>query len=279
MTAWDGRNTTWRQGLALSSESSAALGLIPSGAAGSKLAIVVSHDCDLPQMPGDEPNVEVIIAERLVKENGNCTNGKNSRLLHLPFEISGVTTWFALSAPAKTSIAKDALASHTAERNAVLEQKNRAILRRWLGARYNRSAFPNEFENRLKDTKLGDRISDIVKPSSSHIIAVYFDLDEGEEFERIGEADLYDLAIFLVYVTEEDEPAARGAAESAAERIQEAFRKKCCDAEGEWRWIKLAGCYAIADDAMTFRESQFLSPANLDHLSFRGDGEPDPMPS
>jgi hypothetical protein len=279
MADWDGRNTTWRQGHALSGESSVALGLVQSGATESKLAIVVSHDCDLPQMPGDEPRVEVIVAERLAKEDGNCTNGKNSRLLHLPFEISGVTTWFALSAPTKTSVSKDALAGHIAEPNAVLEQKNRAILRRWLGARYNRSAFPNEFEKRLRDTKLGDRISDIMKPSSSHIIAVYFDLDQGEEFERSGEANVYDLAIFLVYVTEEDEPAARTVAENAAERIHEAFRKKCCDAEGEWRWIKLAGCYALADTAMTFRESQLLSPANLDHLSFRGNGEPDPMPA
>ena len=46
MAEW-GRDTPWRQGHALTSKSSAALGLVPAEAADSKLAIVISHDCDL----------------------------------------------------------------------------------------------------------------------------------------------------------------------------------------------------------------------------------------
>ena len=61
MAEW-GLDTPWRQGHTLTSKSSVALGLIPAEAADSKLAIVISHDCDLAQPPGSESQVEIIVA-------------------------------------------------------------------------------------------------------------------------------------------------------------------------------------------------------------------------
>jgi hypothetical protein len=163
MAEW-GRDTPWRQGSALTSKSTVALGLIPEEAADSKLAIVISHDCDLAQLPGSESQVEIIVAHRIDVGDGNCTHAKSSPRLHLPYRISGQTTWWELLAPSKTSISKEALADHAPDGDAFLDGKSEAILRKWLGSRYNRGSFADEFVERLAK-HIGDRITKVVKPA------------------------------------------------------------------------------------------------------------------
>jgi hypothetical protein len=274
MAEW-GRDTPWRQGHALTSESSTVLGLTPAEAADSTLAIVISHDCDLAQLPGSESQVEILVAQRVESGDGNCTHAKNARRLHQPYKISGETTWWELSAPSKTSIAKETLAAHAPNANAHLDGKTKAILRKWLASRYNRGSFADEFVERL-GKHIGDRITKIVQPVGNHIIAVFFDVDEGEEKDRNGADDVYGLYIYLLYNTQDDEPAARKAVEKAAGEITKLFSERCC-AGGEWRWIKLEGCEAISDNAMTYVQSTYLRTADMEYLSFRGDGPPGPM--
>jgi hypothetical protein len=274
MAEW-GRDTPWRQGHALTSKSSAALGLVPAEDADSKLAIVISHDCDLAQLPGSESRVEIIVAQRVDAGDGNFTHAKNARRLHLPYKIAGQTTRWELSAPSKTSISKEALADQAPNADALLDGKTKAILRKWLGSRYNRGSFADEFVERL-GTHIGDRITKIVKPVGNHIIAVFFDVDEGEEKDRNGADDVYRLYIYLLYNTQDDEAAARKAVEKAAEEITKLFSERCCPG-GEWQWIKLEGCEAISDNAMTYVQSTYLRTWDMEYLSFRGDGPPGPM--
>jgi len=274
MAEW-GRNTPWRQGHALTSKSSVALGLLPEETADSRLAIVISHDCDLAQLPGSESQVEIIVAHRIDSGDGNYTHAKNARRLHLPYKVAGETTWWELSAPSKTSISKEALADHAPNDHTLLDAKTKAILRKWLGSRYNRGSFADEFVERLKK-HIGDRITNIVKPAGSHVIAVFFDVDEGEEKDRNGVDDVYGLYIYLLYDTQEDEEAARKAVQKAADEITKMFSERCC-AGGEWQWIKLEGCEAISDNAMTYVQSTYLRTWDMAYLSFRGDGPPGPM--
>jgi hypothetical protein len=221
MAEWS-RNTPWRQGHALTSKSSVALGLTPAESADSKLAIVISHDCDLAQLPGSESQAEIIVAQRIDYGDGNCTHAKNARRLHLPYKISGETTWWELSAPSKTSISKETLADHAPNGDALLDGKTKAILRKWLGSRYNRGSFADEFVERL-GKHIGNRITKVVKPAGNHIIAVFFDVDEGEEKDRNGADDVYGLYIYLLYNTQDDEAAARKAVEKAAAEITKMF--------------------------------------------------------
>ena len=88
MAAWD-RDTPWRQGHVLTSESSVALGLVPADHAESAFTVVISHDCDLAQSPEAEPLVEVILAKRIGAPNGNFTHAKNSRRRHWCPEFLG----------------------------------------------------------------------------------------------------------------------------------------------------------------------------------------------
>jgi hypothetical protein len=98
-----------------------------------------------------------------------------------------------------------------------------AILQRWLAARYRRSAFPDEFDRRLQDTGLQDRIGKILKTYGALISAIYFDVDQGEEVRRFGSDDPYTLSIYLLFSTEIDPEAAEKAADTAKLAIRTVF--------------------------------------------------------
>jgi integrase/recombinase XerD len=52
---------------------------------GIDVAVVISHDCDLAQLPDAEPMVEVILGKRIDRLDGNYSYAKNTRRLHLSF--------------------------------------------------------------------------------------------------------------------------------------------------------------------------------------------------
>jgi hypothetical protein len=276
MGAWS-RETPWRQGHVLTNESSVALGLVPAESVESSAAVVISHDCDLAQLPEGEPLVEVIVSQRIEKPDGNCTHAKNSRRLHLPCTASGTPACLDLRAQTKATIRKDDLAGHTPNAEVVIDPKEKNVLQRWLAVRYRRAAFPDEFVKRLNDTGVAKRIAKILEPLGKHMIAVFFDVDEGLEKVRNGETDLYQLRIDLLYSTDEDPAIAQAAAEKAAASITAAFRDRCFDSVAGWKWIELVGCEPIADQAMTFAQSTQLKQWNMDYLSLRGDSPAEPM--
>jgi hypothetical protein len=276
MAAWS-RETPWRQGHALSNESSIALGLVSAESVESSVTVVVSHDCDLAQLPEAEPLVEIIVSRRIEKPDGNCTHAKNARRLHLPCTASGVPACLDLRAQSKATIRKDNLADHAPNPGIVIDPKDKTVLQRWLAARYRRAAFPDEFVERLKRTDIAKRLTKILEPLGKYLIAIFFDVDEGAEKERSGADDVYVLRIDLLYSTDEDPAIAQEAAEKAAASITAAFRDRCLDPGNEWKWIELAGCEPIADQAMTFAQSTQLKEWNMAYLSLRGDAAAEPM--
>lgn len=276
MAAWD-RDTPWRQGHVLTNESSVALGVVRVEDTGSAIAVVISHDCDLAQSPEAEPSVEIIVAKRIEAANGNFTHAKNSRRLHLEFTVDGAITYLEMQAQSKTPIKKDELAGHAPSASVVIKPEDRSVLQRWLAARYRRAAFPDEFERRLNDTGVSKRIAKILEPLGRHLVAVFFDVDDGVERDRKGAEDLYVLRIDLLYSTEDDPAAALEAAEKAATSIAAAFRERCFDPAAGWKWIELAGCEPISDEAMTYAMSTQLKRWNMDYLSLRADPPAEPM--
>lgn len=270
MADWN-RDTPWRQGHVLTNESSVALGVVRAEDAGTALAIVISHDCDLAQSPETEPTVEIVVAKRIQAADGNFTHAKNSRRLHLECAIDGAESYLDIQAQGKTGIKKSALAGYAPAANVVVKAEDRSVLQRWLAARYRRAAFPDEFERRLNDTGVAKRIAKIVEPLGKQLVAVFFDVDGGIEQDRKGEKDLYGLRIDLLYSTEDDPAVALEAAEKAAAAIAAAVRERCFDSAVGWKWIELLGCDPISDEAMTFAMSTQLKRWNMDYLSLRAD--------
>jgi hypothetical protein len=216
------RQTPWRQGHVLSDD--AIQSLFPNArGSGFDVAMVISHDCDLAQLPDAEPIVEMILGKRIDKLDGNYSFAKNARRLHLSFTSGGATLHIDILATQKTAITKEQLADYEPNGAVRLTPEERSILQRWLSARYRRSAFPDEFDGRLESAGVRERLVRILKPFGSVIVAMYFDVDKGEEVNREGEDEPYTLFIYLLY-TEQNDPKCLEIAKATANRIAELFQ-------------------------------------------------------
>lgn len=266
MADWS-RNTPWRQGHLLPDEALSTIGLSHQKDQSDIVVIVATHDCDLAQLPDKEPHVEVIIGRRILKLDGNFTHAKAPRTLHLEFK--GSEPFFAeFVIVEKQSISKKSLAAFKPKKNAKLSPEGVVTFQLWLASRYRRSAFPDEFENRLKNAKLQEKITKALKIHGELVTAIFFELDEGKEIARTGPGDPYLLDIYLLHTTQPDFFAAEKAANKAKEIIETAFRDKLFDSEScSWKEIELRYLEVISEEAMTFYQSQYLKKWRLDHIS------------
>jgi hypothetical protein len=233
--------------------------------------VVISHDCDLAADPDKEPNIEVIVGRFVDKPNGTYDHAKNPRVLHLSFGQG--TRWVELHAKNKLAISKAELVTYTPMPDVELDQAGTATLQRWLSSRYQRAAFSNEFEKRLSDNKLDEKIASILKPLNKHVRAIFFDVDDDKE-ENVNEP--YTLTIFILYSTEFDPKEASAAAVKAKEKIEDAFRKKLFEPTQSWKEIELADCITVSDEGLTYAQSRILREWRLEYLSLRDD-PPAPM--
>ncbi|QQZ36361.1 hypothetical protein [Pseudomonas sp. SK2] len=281
MVSWS-RTTPWRQGYIVDSKTLTQLGITLDGDDHeSIIAVVATHDCDLAQLAPGEPEVELILGKILEdKLDGNYTHCKTARRLHI--ELTGTDQYLKceFDASKRIRILKEhedpsrAFVSYDPARNWVMNGQERSIFQRWLAARYRRSSFPDEFDRRLRDTKVAERLAKLFKETGNHIPAVFFDLDQGIERTREGADDLYELSITVLYKTDEDPEAAEEAALGAAEAIKELFEKRCKNAAGtDWEWIELLDIDVISDEALTYGQSLNLTRWHADYVSLRTDPE------
>jgi hypothetical protein len=270
MPEWS-RNTPWRQGFLLPAEAIESIGLSHPESQTETLVIVATHDCDLTQLPDREPTIEVVVGRKIQNLEGNFTHAKNSRTLHIEFE-NNEPLLAEFSSTEKRIIPKNVLLNYEPESNASLSPAAKATFQAWLASRYRRSAFPDAFENRLKEAKLHEKITKAVKPLGNMITAVFFDVDEGREVARTEPDDVYALDIILLYATEPDFDAAEKAAESAKDAINRAFKAKLQDPQsGRWKYIELRYIDAISEEALSYRQAKLWKKWSLDYISLGAD--------
>ena len=116
------------------------------------------------------------------------------------------------------------------------------------------------------------RLARILAPLGNHIVAVFFDVDEGEERAHESADDPFTLSIDLLYSTDTDPAAAEAAATKAAVEITTAFRERYFDNKAQrWSAIELLHCTPISDEALTYAMSLRLKRWNADYISLRAD--------
>jgi len=269
MAEW-ARNTPWRQGHLLTNEAVTATGLNHPKYPDDTVVIVASHDCDLAQLPDIEPQVEVVVGRQIPALDGNYTHAKSSRTLHLEFDNEPLLAEFVITE--KHSIPKNVLVDFGPRTNVRLSPRNLSTFQQWLASRYRRSAFPDEFDHRMKKAGLTDKIVKAVKPHGSMITAVFFDVDEGQEVARTGPDDVYMLDIILLHATEPDFQAAEASANEARVAIEHAFTTKLFDTQsGSWKSIELRSVEVNSEGAMTYLQSTLLKQWRLDYISLGAD--------
>ena len=257
------RDTPWRQGHVLEKDAATALGLIHPDFPDDSFVMVATHDCDLAALPDKEPFVEVMIG-RVIASLGAASHAKVSRQLQIELESSSGKIVAEFLATAKAQVKKEDLAAHMPNSGVGLDAQGRVIFQRWLSARYRRAAFPDEFERRLKKKR---KVEKALAESGHHVIAIFFDVDDGEDADHSASGDPYTLGIYLLYGTSTNEAEASIQAQAAAERIESEFEKAFKKFDGQWEDIQLEYCEAISDSAMTYRDSLMFKQWRLDHIS------------
>ena len=264
------QSSPWRQGFVLSQDSAEALGITGAQSKEARV-VVIAHDCDLEQDPGQEPNVEAIVGKIVPKADGNFLNARSARTLHLAYNATSASQVVELRAGDKIQIAKSSLGGHRPDPGLTLKPSDKRILQNWLAARYHRAAFPNAFNERLgkKGLDIDEPLRKILSAVTGELVAVYFDLDEGEDNERDA-SGTYQLTIYLVSAVEPDPEKAQSVCDDAREKIEALFKTKCHTPKG-WNGVELEGCYVISVAEMTLDVASKLRKWNADYLSLRRD--------
>lgn len=269
------RNLSWRQGDILSDEAVAICDLgSAEGSSETLYAVVVSHDCDLAASESKEPNAEVITGRR-VRKLGGDSFAKTARRLQVEYQSADGPVVLELAASAKVPVPKAKLFAGEPRRDIALDKQGLNILQRWLAARYRRTAFPEEFEARLRSPQMSgkrtflERIEDILEAGGDHIRGLLFDLDEGADVERVALNDTYQLGVVVLYNSLRDEPAAAAVASNAAEELERLFAEGFETQTGEWQGICLTYCDPMSDNAITVAQAEMLKEWRLEHMSLK----------
>ena len=265
MAEWN-RDTPWRQGHLLGRDAIAALALDHTTEHEHPLVIVASHDCDLAQAPEREPVVEVLVGSAVASGQGNYTHAKTARKLHIEFE-GQIPFWAEFEATAKVAIDKVTLNAFAPRTDAHLSPDKLNTLQLWLASRYRRSAFPDEFDRRLKDETLAEKISKAVRRHGDLISGVFFDVDDGYEVRRVGPDDAYTLDIYVLHPDEPGYMAAAAAAEQVVKNIHDAFISRLFDPTKTWKHIELRACEVLSESGLTYQQFKKLKRWPLDHIS------------
>lgn len=276
--AWN-RDTAWRQFSILSKDDLEKLGCA-SDLHDNSIGVVVSHSCDIANALEAEPYIEIVVGTLLTTpSNGSLTHGKNNRRLHLSLDNNseGYQT-LELVITTKFYAKKEVILQYEMQPNNCIQLSSsvhRTILR-WLTTRYDRAAFPDNFNNLMgKKYKLHEKVKKILTQESTNEIRGL--LLKYKEKEKSTNVFHYDLVILVLYDTSKDPTAAEKIAQTVCEKITEKFQAipETVQVDEKADSIYLKQAVAIADSALTYQQFETLirwEPG--DDLSMAEEGKP-----
>jgi hypothetical protein len=130
----------------------AGVDLKPEFHPGKTLLCIISQDCDIVAEVNKEPFVDIIAGNLIRKVSGEFINTRNPRCLHMEAAIGPLS----FSIHDKFRIPKGALRGIIREEDNQFSFEQRDILKRWVGRRYLRSAFPDTLNHRLNKGTIKD---------------------------------------------------------------------------------------------------------------------------
>lgn len=221
------------------------------------LCVIVSQSCDLANVRA-EPLVDCLPFAHLPKVKGNeaqFQHGINPRRLIIEEAGSLYTTeqWHLLRLPKAAILA--------AEPQSQLCPDNLSTLCRWLGKRYPRAAFPDEFNQRLKAQ---DKALKALwkSPEAASASGVYLDCPDNEYIDIEAQ---YTLRIVVTYKVQSSPgsfsaaPEVQQAADSFASRLDELL--------SAISGIEIADCAARPESHFTLHDLRLYRRWDLDDRS------------
>jgi hypothetical protein len=226
-----------------------------------KIAIVVSHDCDLANEIEEEPNVEIIVGTLV----GSClpdkTHAKSVRILHIEISGPGGRKALELVAKNKISVHKGKMSNFGPDTAYSTDKAELETLRSWLAARYRRASIPDGLQDLVKDIFL-ETAKRRDRPRALRGIWIDFEPD----LNHLQDGEKYELWVVVVYSTSEAN--SKSVAEEAAKQIQSKLEKKYRK-NGVWTRLDLRECVARSDTEFTYYDTYRYRQFRLEHLSIR----------
>lgn len=261
----DDATTKLRQGSILPRSMRDRLGLSDFKDNPDPILVVISHSCDLVQPYETEPHVELIYGQRKDEMKNGLSNGQSPRTLHLEYEQNGTKKVLELCAFNKVPpVDKRILIGIEPDANTVLTPKSLEILQRWLAVRYNRAAFPDDLDSRMKPIK-----KKLHSVDSDSIVGIWMQYEPKDN--HLPNDVPYELKIKIVYSTLVYN--AKAKAEKEANSLSMSFEKNFFNKDKSlWSSIDLRTCEAVPDTVFSVRD--LLSGYNqwrLEHLSLKQD--------
>lgn len=177
----------WRQGSVVKQEDAVhILNALGSTLGEDEILIVASQSCDIASNRTEiDPTIEFSLGQLKDPANAMYRFNQNPRILHL--ELLGVNTesqpttgmTVELLAHKKIVVDKTMLESMKPDPSRNLPQSERDTYVRWLAGRYDRPAFPTEFNRRLDSTK--DKIRKKAIKANSALLGLYIELNPNTE--------------------------------------------------------------------------------------------------
>jgi hypothetical protein len=261
------RRKGWRQGSAVSTlpDVNGIPTTVGTGPGGSPCGwILISHDCDIVHHDLDnEPSVEFIAMWPIDAADGNFLHGKNPRRLHMKVGTSAVE----FRAAAMVRIPRASLAELSLVPEMGLPKADADDLVNWVARRYVRSAFPDEFNNRLKTCSKD--IHKLFGSGGTDIAAAYLLLSTSEE---LPEGEKYEVDLVLA-MREDDfnDTEKRGTANELLGKLTKLF--------GGCPGISMGEADVKSEGEITLSQLRHLKRLDLDHLSYdEAAAPPSPRP-
>jgi len=250
------RTHKWRQGsilpVAAHADISAVINeAIPRDA----ICVVVTQSCCLLHRSFDaEPNVEILVARPIGELNGNFTWVKNIRKLHFSILRNDSPAPYEVLATDRYVIPRMRLASYAPDNRRVLTRPDLHNVVAWLIARYEREAFPDSFQIRIRhiERKLQKEFRRLVPD----VREVYISLHTYDELDSTT-----DYRIKLFFVMQSDDVGAR----ERSEDVLKVVRGLLKDCEG----IELEDDQCCSPKEINLSDLDNLRRwGDFDHLSY-----------
>lgn len=227
--------------------------------------IVASGSCDVAN-PSD-PFVEFSIARYKDSVDGNYNFNKNPRQLHCNLESSMENSFcIELMAYEKISIAKTQIPEGISPETGIKFNKNELFFYvEWLSGRYNRPAFPTEFDRRIDKEWKKDKRKNEASKISENVMGIYAKVYPDAEIEEDQNYAVDLLAIVVPNLNKESEEYTK--IEKFLRKYKEVLQKAKMDV-GEVQILT-----ELRISVATFKQYKRF---NMDDLSFKKNH---PLPS
>lgn len=216
--------------------------------------VVITQDCDMVHpKTEDEPFVEFIIGNQT--NDKSCKNGKNPRKLHLEND----NKIFEFIVHNRFFVKKEKLINYEftdSNELGVLTTENKKILKKWLGNRYIRAAFPDEFNKRLSKKNITKKLLD--KAISSKVSHIFFEVEDRE----LSENETYTLNVMVVV----------DASDSEKIQIEEAYDGYFYDIKGIESFVRV-----VTEDEVTLKDLRNYKRWDKDSISFSKTNQSSPV--